>query len=628
MTTTFNSRDIRCRSPLGAVPARSELTITATPERRQYPLRAFFRLRADGAGDVTEYPMARTDETDEFYRYALTLPVPETAGLYFYSFRFENEGGSYFFGAPFDAPGGEGTYTGCDLPREYQLTVYDEPAELPRWFAEGVTYNIFPDRFYRTAVPDEADYRARDRRIHANWSDTPDFRPDETGEVKNNDFFGGTFRGVQEKLPYLAEMHVGCIYINPIFEAYSNHRYDTADYLRPDPMLGTEDDFRNLCKAAKLYGIRIILDGVFSHTGSDSVYFNRNGRYGEGGAYRTKESPFFEWYTFHEWPNGYNSWWGIQTLPEVNEMTPSYLDFIVRSEESVIRKWMRLGASGFRLDVADELPDEFIFELRKAVSEEDPEGIVIGEVWEDASNKIAYERRRKYILGGGLHGVMNYPFREAVVAYLKAGDAAGFRARMEVLLENYPRDVLHSSMNLLSTHDIPRILTVLGANNEDYEGPKERRENLFLPPDVKARAKELLKIGAALQYAFPGTPLVCYGDEAGMEGFEDPFNRRAYPWGREDADLLAHYRTLGRVRAEERALRSGDVRFVLTDGPVLAFARDREGDSILFLANAGETGASVSLDAAYVDLLSGKGIPAGEWLVPALGVFLLKKGSD
>ena len=190
-----------------------------------------------------------------------------------------------------------------------------------------------------------------------------------------------------------------CLYLNPIFEAHSNHRYNTADYRKIDPLLGTEEDFVELCAKAKAVGISVILDGVFSHTGSDSLYFNRNGRYGEhSGAYRDPDSPYREWYSFRRYPDDYESWWGFRTLPNVRETYPSYLDFICNPNTGVLAKWLSLGASGFRLDVADELPDAFLDRVYQTVKSFGEDKVVIGEVWEDASNKISYGNRRHYLL--------------------------------------------------------------------------------------------------------------------------------------------------------------------------------------------------------------------------------------
>ena len=259
-----------------------------------------------------------------------------------------------------------------------------------------------------------------DRTIREDWGGQPYWRPNERGEVTNSDYFGGTLRGIEEKLPYLKSLHVTCLYLNPIFEAHSNHRYNTADYTKIDPVLGTEEDFQSLCAAAGRLGIRVMLDGVFSHTGSDSVYFNRQGRYPQPGAYQSQQSPYFSWYHFISWPEKYHSWWGFETLPEVEETDNNYNKYI-NGRQGVVRKWLKKGASGWRLDVADELPDSFLDQLTEAAKEEKPDAVVLGEVWEDATTKESYGSRRRYLLGRQLDSVMNYPFRNAVFGIFHRG---------------------------------------------------------------------------------------------------------------------------------------------------------------------------------------------------------------
>jgi glycosidase len=330
-----------------------------------------------------------------------------------------------------------------------------------------------------------------------------------------------------------------------------------------------------------------MLDGVFNHTGYDSRYFNGRGTYPEPGAHQSKDSRYYPWYDFQAWPFAYSSWWGIYTLPQVNEMNPDYMSFILDGPDSVIRHWLRAGASGWRLDVADELPDAFIERLRAAARAEKPDAVVIGEVWEDASTKISYDCRRRYLLGRELDGVMNYPLRDALLGYLLGGDAARFRDELETLRENYPKPAFYSLMNILGTHDTPRALTVLGAEGPEYQLPRGERAAFRLPPEARARAVRRLKIAALLQFSFPGSPCVYYGDEAGLEGFEDPFNRRGFPWGREEPELVSWYARLGALRNRSQALQAGDLEYLRAEGRILAFARTAGGERAVALANAG-----------------------------------------
>ena len=409
------------------------------------------------------------------------------------------------------------------------------------------------------------------RRLREDWGGVPQYLPDPDGEFRCNDYFGGDLEGIRQKLPYLRELGVTCLYLNPIFEAHSNHRYNTADYRQVDPLLGTREDFARLCADGKKAGITILLDGVFSHTGSDSVYFNREGRYGEGGAARDPRSPYRPWYNFHPWPDSYDCWWGFKTLPNVNEWEYSYRQFIC-GEEGVLRQWIALGAGGFRLDVADELPDIFLDHLRRAVKEADPQAAVIGEVWEDASNKSSYGHRRRYLLGDQLDSVMNYPFRQAILDYLKWGDGTLFGRRVMSVLENYPRPVVDCLMNSLSTHDVERAITLLAGEDATGHDRQWQGQRHFPTPDQYARGKAMLSAASLIQYTLPGIPCLYYGDEAGLWGYKDPLNRGCYPWGKEDRELVDLFRRLGRLRRED-ALAGGEFALLSAGEDCLVYRR-------------------------------------------------------
>ncbi len=399
-----------------------------------------------------------------------------------------------------------------------------KPFQCPRWMTEGVMYQIFPDRFARSKnYPVPA--MDKDHFLREDWGGTPNHLPDEKGIIKNNDFFGGNLQGIIEELPYLQDLGVTVIYLNPIFEAYSNHRYDTADFMKIDPMLGTEDDFRELCGKAKEAGMRVILDGVFNHTGSDSVYFNKYGRYPEVGAYQSEDSPYFKWFRFIEYPAKYESWWGIDTLPHVNETDPGYMDYILNNSDSVIRHWLACGASGFRLDVVDELPDEFLDRFREVVKEYDEDAVIIGEVWEDAATKVSYGQKRRYLEGDQLDSVMNYPLQKGIISFFN-GLISGNRLSqiVEGLMQNYPETVFYGLMNILGTHDTARILTVF----EEQGG----------------HAQQKLFASILIWALMPGIPCIYYGDEIGMKGGRDPFNRGCFVPDKGDKDILLHYKKL------------------------------------------------------------------------------------
>ena len=445
----------------------------------------------------------------------------ENGGKYAFEWRGETTG---YYTYHFEAEYADG---GREKTSPQQLTVYEREEEPPNWLSEGVMYQIFPDRF---AKSEEyiAPVSTKKHTIHERWGEPPASGPDENGIVWNNDFFGGNIKGIIEKLDYLKGLGVTVVYLNPVFEAFSNHRYDTSDYLKIDPMLGTEADFTNLCDEAAARGMRVVIDGVFNHTGSDSVYFNKYKNYKSIGACQGKDSPYYSWYNFISFPDVYESWWGIDTLPQINEKDRSYIDFIVRNDDSVIRHWLRAGVSGVRLDVVDEIPDIFLDELRVAVKEEKKDAMIIGEVWEDASNKIAYGERRRYFQGKQLDSVMNYPLKDAIIKYLGYDhNAEWFSGTVEGLRENYPAHTFNSLMNMLGTHDTKRILTVFKESSWTYE---EARQKLF---------------SALLIWAFmPGIPCIYYGDELGMEGGADPFNRQCFCPENKNGEIAVYFKRL------------------------------------------------------------------------------------
>ena len=587
-TLLFDPRDERYKSPYGAVSAGTVVHFALRPERAQAFSRAVLTARFESrANELVRIFLPWSGRDGERDVFAGSLPTGDYVGLIFYSFRLEGlDGRTRTLG-------------------EYQLTVYDGCEQVPAWFGEGTCYQIFPDRFRRSRIPDPGGM-VGGRSVHAAWQEEPEYRPDARGEVRNRDFFGGDLKGVLEQLPYLQSLGVETLYFNPIFEAAENHRYGTADYEHVDPMLGCDADFSALCQAAHARGMRVILDGVFNHTGFVSRYFNGDGFYPQPGAAQSQQSPYYPWFHFQHWPDRFDSWWGIYTLPAVNEGEDSYRDYIIRGERSIVRRWLQAGADGWRLDVADELPDDFIRELHQAVRAADPNAVVIGEVWEDGSTKIAYGVRRRHILGGHCDGLMNYPFRNSLISFLLGADAACFRDAMETLRENYPPFAFASAMNFLGTHDTPRILTLLGVGSDCRENTKAWRANFRLDAGQRALALARLRLGALVLFAFPGAPTIYYGDEAGMEGFEDPFNRRTFPWGAEDKALTAWYAALGQARKSLLPLRRGDLRWLRAEGRVLAFSRTWEGETVIAAVNAGDAPEQLPLDGAFRDRMSGE----------------------
>ena len=494
----------------------------------------------------------------------------------------------------YSGSGGEGRLFDSP-PDSYQLTVYDGAFSTPDWFSHGIVYQIFPDRFCR---PDGflglAEHRALGHRVllHEDWNEpVRSLPPEGEKEYCPCDFYGGNLWGVREKLPFLQELGVKCIYLNPIFLSNSNHRYNTMDYLRVDPMLGGDEALRALAAEAKRRGIKLMLDGVFSHTGDDSLYFDRKGIH--GGACGDSESPYREWYDFQEYPGSYRCWWGFQSLPEVKELTPSYMEFIGR----VLEHYAQMGITSWRLDVADELPDEFIAFLRKKLKSLDLQGVLVGEVWEDASNKRS-PNRRKYVDGRELDSVTGYPFREAVLDFLMFRTGAqGFCDELWQRMENYPAPFCRANLNLLGSHDTARILSALGGAPPRDTLTREEQARFHLSGPARKLAVQRLKAAAALQFILPGVPCVYYGDEAGAVGTEDPFNRGPYPWGREDGEILPHYRMLGALRRCS-AVQKGGLGLAAVGEDVAVLLRRQGNQGILLAVNRRESACDVCISEA------------------------------
>ena len=574
MLTLFDSRDERYRSPFGAVPEKTAVLFRICLPREWGSTSSRMFVRIDGEVDV-HLEMFWAGMEGDSHEWWDCHYIPEKPKIVWYGFELHtNQGERYLVRQP-DGTAIQSNQAGA----LWQLTCYAENFETPDWLAGGVMYQVFPDRFFRSGEP-KANV-PQDRVLREDWGGQPVWKPDEAGKIRNNDYFQGDLKGIEQRLDRLAELGVTCLYLNPIFEAQSNHRYDTSDYTVVDSLLGTEQDFCSLAKTAAQLGIHILLDGVFNHTGADSRYFNREHRYGQEGAYNSPDSPYAGWYQFKHWPTDYVSWWGFETLPELNEQSPAFLAYIT-GKGGVVSHWLNAGASGWRLDVADELPDEFLEALRIAAKEEKPDALVLGEVWEDASNKSSYGHLRRYLLGNQLDSVMNYPFSNAVLGFLRRGNASAFFYVIEDILENYPPQVVRLLMNHIGTHDTERALTLLAGDTPNDSGRDWQAAHQLTAPQ-RERGLRLMRLASALQYCLPGVPCVYYGDEAGVEGYRDPFNRSCYPWGNEDKGLLLWYRKLGQLRRICPALREGSFLPVMADEEVVCFER-HEGDAALLCA--------------------------------------------
>ena len=578
MRILFDSKKKLHKEPFGCVaPAEAcTLRIHIPVSVETAAVTVIFQKDDDGSHQEFSFTLKETRGAYQVWESVFSMDAP---GLYFYYFTVTGRTGTFRLFK-------QGNDTNMEAGDQWQLTCYPKDFVTPDWAKGANIYQVFPDRFYKAGACDLTG-KLEPYVVHENWDEEVFWQPTPKGEVLNNDFYGGNFKGIMEKLPYIASLGTTILYLNPISKSFSSHRYDTGDYKTPDPMLGTEADFTALCEEAHKLGIRVILDGVYSHTGSDSLYFNKENTFPGVGAYQSENSPYHSWFTFHRWPDSYLCWWNFPTLPTVKKLDKAFMDYIIQDEDSVIAHWLKAGADGFRLDVADELPNEFMAALKRRVREIDPDALVLGEVWEDASNKEAYGVRRRYFVDGTLDSVMNYPFRTAILNFLKEKDGgSGLRDAVMTILENYPQQVVHCNMNLLGTHDTVRILTALV---DDFDGPRQEQAKRKLTLEQRKLAEERLLMASFLQYTLPGSPSLYYGDEAGMEGHKDPFNRRTYPWGKENKALLAHHRELGNLRKETLALRMGETEFFFAEGGRIGFAKRAEGHKVRCYVNRGKT---------------------------------------
>ncbi len=599
---SVNGKDASYR---GAFAVGDNICFTVEVPRRLGASAVVLRIRKDGESD-TDHPLTFTNTAEGTDVYEVTLDTKVLCGyaedgLFFYEFLFLRGMDTLF----------TSTYNQVDFTLErhsenrFALIIYEKEYKTPDWFGGRVMYHIFVDRFAKG----EGEIGCRDDVIiNEDWDNgTPQYVKKNGDRLANNMFFGGSLWGVAEKLDYLKSLGVGVIYLSPIFKAYSNHKYDTGDYTQIDEMFGGEAAFKNLLEKAKEKDIRIILDGVFNHTGDNSLYFDRYGEYGGTGAYSNEHSEYRKWYRFKKYPAEYETWWGIDILPKLNHETPECRKYFV-GDGGVCEKYVKDGIGGWRLDVADELPNEFLDELRKTVRKASgDEAIIIGEVWENDALKESYGKRRRYFLGRQLDSVMNYPLRNGILGYMLECDAEFLGDILKEIYATYPKQVCDCLMNLLGTHDTERILTVLGEGNEkEFCEDNDVFAKKRLSEAQYSRGVALLKIASSIQYTVYGVPSVFYGDEAGLEGYHDPFCRRPYPWGRENSELLEHYKLLGQIRSEHPVFADGDFILEKAEGEVLVYSRVGRGERVRVIVNMGDGKLSYPVEKKATDLLSGE----------------------
>lgn len=577
-----DSRVSRYRSPYGALPENASVKLEVSLQTdANTTVQSVALCYAYGLNQFREsrIRMNQVKAQGNATRYRRTLRMPQERGLFFYWFEVScDEGRAYFTVDPDSLVGGARRsehrphfhHGSLPQPLPWQITVHAADLKVPDWLIGNLFYQIFPDRYRRDRDFDPQrfdDHAAPERIHHDDWEEDVDFRGKEETGYLACDFFGGSLAGIEENLDHIAELGAGAIYLNPIFQARSNHRYDTGDYENIDPLLGDVNAFRRLCRKAKERGIHIMLDGVFSHTGADSRYFNKLGRYEGTGAYQEAIgqglSEYSSWYGFHRRGDDltYDSWWGFPDLPSVNEYDLAYMDYIT-GEKGIVRRWLKEGASGWRLDVSDELPDAFLRAIHRAARMEKDDAAIMGEVWENASHKISYGAFRDFLFGPTHDTIMGYPFQQALTGWLcGAQSTEGMAAALETLREQYPLPCFYSSFNLISSHDIPRAITQMAGDPDP--GSREQQATMRLSDEQRQRGEKLMRLAFFFQIMFPGSPSIYYGDELGMEGYRDPFNRRTFPQTiPQDHDLLAAFQKLGPLRRQWSVLRRGHFRFL------------------------------------------------------------------
>ena len=573
-----DSQSIKFRKPFGAVEVGQKVKLSINVDREIIVAVEFIQF------DGTRLNMGMQKEylNNGEFRYSVEIDTSDALGILEYYFILIDGYNRLYYGNNDEHLGGIGQiYTYNPVP--YQITVY-EKSYTPNWYKEGVVYQILIDRFYNGNEDKTINSPKKDSFIYGRWDDNPMYIKDGFGKIARWDFYGGNIKGIIKKLDYIKSLGANIIQLSPVFKSSSCHKYDTGDYEFIDEMFGTNNEFKELCEVAESKGIKIILEVVLSYTSSDSKYFNKLGNYNEIGAYQSPNSKYHDWYKFTRYPYQYESWWGIAERPNINSMENGYMKYIINNDDSIIKKWIDLGCSGWRLNVIDELPDEFIEAIRTRIQEIDGNTVLLGDTWDDASNKVSYSKRRKYLQGKEVHAVTNYPLRECLINFTKGYITSDiFKQKIMSLYENYPRESFYGNINVIGTNDTERILTVLDGNIE------------------------LLRLIVVIQFTLPGVPLIYYGDETALKGGKEPDNRKSYPWGKEDKDLSDFYNKIVNIRNSEDGLKKGDLIIHETDPEVFVFERNYENEKVIVLVNVSNEQKlikGINLNGSYVNLFN------------------------
>jgi len=555
--------------------------ILQIPHEKGWIERVKFYISKFGIQKIFKMDFVKNEDNKACFEVEIEL---EDYPLYQYYFSFEANGKFQYYKK-------QNTSGDANITREecFKMSVN---FNVPEWAKGCVAYQIFPDRFCRGKEIKEPMPR---RILHESWDEKPIIGPNEEG-LHNIDFFGGDFVGIKEKVPYLADLGIDLVYLNPIVTSQSNHRYDAGDYLVPDPYLGTEEELKDMIREFHKYKIKVVFDGVFNHTGNDSVYFNQYGSYDSCGAYHNPESPYSSFY-LKDKDGKYKYWWDFLNLPVCDKSDPEYRNFIF-GEGGVIDKWCEWGIDGLRLDVVDELPNDFTMGLWEAMQRNLPNDFIIfGEIWENAMRK-----ERNFIKSGKeIHAPMNYFLMESMFRYYMYGDIFRLDENQTQILEEYPTETILTLMNSTSTHDMSRPVEIYGCKklfdyyaehawDIDWQGmsEKERYEwlkNHQMTPEEYEHGKIKEKSHFTALAFWPGIFTIYYGDEVGMPGIGNLLNRGTYPWGKEDHDMLEFFKKLIKSRKSEEFLRKADIRIKQINYEQYIYERYDENESILVVAS-------------------------------------------
>ncbi len=560
------------KCPKGVVVKGTEVTFFIEVSDSLNVKEAYFMVKADADNDYIYLPMQKTANG-----YKITHNF-DNYGHFWYNFKLIFNDYCLFLNKTYD----NYSYTSYDKGEDFFQLVTNHSYTSTNSLQGGIIYQIYVDRFCK-----KGKVKTREPLI---------FRDDWGGGIQKNttdplvinqEVFGGNFNGIISKLDYLKQLGVTTIYLNPISMANSSHKYDTADYMKVDPMFGTEKEFKNLIDEASIRGIGIVFDGVYNHTGSDSIYFNKNGRFDTLGAYKSKSSKYYKWYNFSKYPDCYASWWGIDTLPSINENCTEFHDYIA-GENGVLDKFLKLGVAGVRLDVVDEISDEFVKKIAARVKKYGKNKVIMGEVWEDAATKIAYSKRREYFSDNELNSVMNYPVKESILAFIRDKEPISLVSTIRMLINNYPKVVMDNLMNFLDTHDTGRLFSDL----------------INIAGGDRNLAKKYLKIASLLSFTVVGVPSIFYGDEYGMEN-NDGSSRGCFDWKNYNNDIFKWYQTLTKIRKLD-VFKAGEMNILYAKHGKFVFERVSEKERVVVMVNLKSSPLKINLDGKYKSFFTGK----------------------